>query len=101
MTVNSNQLGIFAGPVVPTTPVPNAPGGNTIVPTPATPNEWWKMLIALGIGASGIWMVQQFGSENAARWLALIVLGAIITYYETHNNHQFSSMLQSTLGQIK
>lgn len=102
MTVSANQ---FTNPnittTVPSSTSPNGPGGNTIVPTPATPNEWWKMLIALGIGAGGIWMISLFGSEDAAKWTALLVLLGIITYYETHGNKQFSGGLNDLLGNIK
>jgi hypothetical protein len=101
MTIGVNQLTNFAQPSVATDPSANGPGGNRIVPTPATPNEWWKMLIAIGIGAGGIWMVSMFGSEDAAKWTALLVLLGIITYYETHNNNQFSSELNALLGSIK
>ena len=100
VAVPNQPLGSIAAPN-PSSPSPSGPGGNAIVPTPASPNQWWKMLIAIGIGASGIWMIQQFGSEDAARWTAFLVLLGIITYYETHNNHQFSSMLKDTLGNIK
>jgi len=73
-----------------TSPPASGPGGNPIVPTPATPNEWWKMLMAIGIVAGGIWVFSNF-NEDGAIWLAIIILGAIITYYETNGNNQFSS----------
>lgn len=91
----------FTTEAVPSSPQPSGPGGNRIVPTPATPNEWWKMLIAIGIGAGGIWMVSTLGDEDSAKWLAFFVLLAIITYYETHNNKQFSTELTSILGSIR
>lgn len=102
MTVSSNQ---FSNPniasTVPSNPQPNGPGGNTIVPTPATPNEWWKMLLATAIGAGGIWIVSTLGSEDSAKWLAFFVVLAIITYYETHGNKQFSNGVQELLGSIR
>jgi hypothetical protein len=58
------------------------------------------MLIAVAVGASGIWMVSEFGSEDAAKWLALIVVFGIITYYETHGNKQFSQGLKDLTGAI-
>jgi hypothetical protein len=83
-----------------TSPMPNGPGGNTIVPTPATANEWPKMLIAIAVGASGIWLISTMFSEDAAKWTALITLGGIVTYYETHGNQQFSQGLKDFTGAI-
>lgn len=100
VAVPNNPMGPLSSPV-PSSPTPSGPGGNTIVPTPATPNEWWKMLLAIGIGAGGIWAISVMWDDDAAKWTAVLVLLAIVTYYETHNNNQFSSMLQSTLGMIK
>lgn len=102
MTVNINQtpIGPMATPV-PSSPQPSGPGGNTIVPTPATPNEWWKMLIAIGIGAGGIWAISVMVDDDAAKWTAAIVLLAIVTYYETHGNKQFSTGLTDLLGGIR
>jgi len=58
------------------------------------------MLIAIAVGASGIWITAEFAGDNAAKWLALIVLGAIITYYETHGNKKFSQGLKDLTGAI-
>ena len=99
--VGMNQIGNFAQPVVATSPQPNGPGGNPIVPTPATPSVWWKMFLAMGIGAGGIWLIAQMGSEEAAKWTALLAVLGIATYYETHNNHQLSSGIQDLLGSFK
>ena len=88
------QMPNFAAPVTPNSPLPSGPGGNPIVPTPASPSEWPKMLIAIAVGASGIWFVSSMAGDNAAKWLALIVLGAIVTYYETHGNQKFSQGLK-------
>jgi len=96
--INNSQLTF--GPIVPSSPSPSGPGGNPIVPTPATPNQWPKMLIAVAVGASGIWLVSTMFSEDAAKWLALIVLGGIVTYYETHGNKQFSQGLKDLTGAI-
>jgi hypothetical protein len=102
MAVSSNQFNnIFATPIVPTSPAPNGPGGNTIVPNPSTPSDWWKMLLAMGIGAGGIWAISVMGSEDAAKWTAVLVLIAIVTYYETHGNQKFSSGIQTLLGSIQ
>lgn len=100
VAIRPNPVGPLQAPV-PSSPAPNGPGGNNIVPTPASPNPWWKMLIAIGIGASGIWVISTLGSEEAAKWTAFFVVLAIITYYETHGNKQFSSMLNDTLGSLK
>lgn len=102
MTVSANQFSSTnIAPTVMSESAPNGPGGNQIVPTPATPNEWWKMLIAIGIGAGGIWVISVMGSEDAAKWTTVLVLLAIVTYYETHGNKQFSDGLTALLGSIK
>ena len=46
--------------------------------------------MAMGIVAGGIWVFSTF-NEDGALWLAIIILGAIVTYYEMHGNNQFSS----------
>jgi hypothetical protein len=89
------------GPIVPTSPNPGGPGGNPIVPTPATPNEWPKMIIAIAVGASGIWFIDSMFSENAAKWTAVIVLLGIVTYYETHGNKHFSQGITDLAGILK
>jgi hypothetical protein len=101
MSMGANQLMNFAAPKVATSPPENGPGGNRIVPTPATPNEWWKMLLAIGIGAGGVWMVSVMADDDAAKWTAVIILLAMVTYYETHGNNQFSSGITDLLGSIK
>jgi hypothetical protein len=58
------------------------------------------MLIAIAVGASGIWLISTMFSEDAAKWTALITVGAIITYYETHDNKQFSQGLKDLTGGI-
>jgi len=101
MSMGANQLGIFAAPTVVTSPQPNGPGGNTIVPTPASPGEWPKMLLAIGVLAGGIWMVDSLFGEDAAKWTSVIVLGAMVTYYETHGNKHFSQGLSDLTGVLK
>lgn len=100
-TPGMNQMPIFTQTTVPTSPQPNGPGGNAIIPTPATPTVWWKMFIAMGIGAGGIWLISELGDEEAAKWTAVLVVLGIATYYETHNNHQLSSGIQDLLGSIR
>lgn len=82
------------------TTVPSGPGGTNPPSTTASPNEWWKMLTAMGIGAGFIWAISTMFSEDAAKWTAVLTLLAIVTYYETHGNHQFSDAIQSTFGAI-
>jgi len=89
------------GPIVPNSPLPSGPGGNPIVPTPATPNQWPKMIIAIAVGASLIWLISEFGSEEAAKWSAGLILLAIITYYETHGNKKFSEGIKDLSGVLK
>lgn len=96
-----NNQDFLTSPVTANSPSPSGPGGNPIVPVPATPNEWPKMLLATAIGAGGIWIISVMFSEDAAKWSAVLVLLAIITYYETHGNKKFSQGIQATLGQIK
>jgi hypothetical protein len=93
----TNNLG---APIV-TSPPASGPGGNPIVPNPATPNEWPKMLLAIGIMAGGVWAVSTFGSEEAGNWTAILVILAMVTYYETHGNKRFSSGLTSLLRSIR
>lgn len=82
-------------------PVPMGPGGaNPPTTTSASPNEWWKMLAAMGIGAGFIWAISAMFSEDAAKWTAVLTLLAIVTYYETHGNKRFSDAIQATFGQI-
>lgn len=80
--------------------VPSGPGGSSPPTSTAHPNEWWKMLAAMGIGAGFIWAISTMFSEDAAKWTAVLTLLAIVTYYETHGNHQFSNAIQSTFGAI-
>ncbi|HEY7419292.1 MAG TPA: hypothetical protein VH593_29180 [Ktedonobacteraceae bacterium] len=96
-----NNSNLTFGPIVPTSPPANGPGGNPIVPTPATPSQWPKMLIAIVIVSGGIWFLSTF-NEQYATWLAIITVGGMATYYELHNNHQFSngiSDLAKLIGQ--
>lgn len=86
---------------VPSSPPPNGPGGNPIVPTPATPNEWPKMLLAIGILSGGIWFVSLMADDDTAKWVAVLVILAMITYYETHGNKSFSTGIANLLGSIR
>ena len=98
----SNQIGVFAAPTVQTSPTPSGPGGNAIVPVPATPNDWPKMLLAMGILAGGLWTLSQVGvDEQYTTWLAVFIVLGIVTYYETHGNKKFSQGIQDLLGAIK
>jgi hypothetical protein len=45
-------------------------------------------------------MVAEFGSEDAAKWTALLIIGGIITYYETHGNKRFSSGIKDLASVI-
>lgn len=89
----------FNSPVATDSPE-GGPGGNRIVPTPATPNEWPKMLIAIAIVSGGIWVISTF-NEEASLWIAGVLLLAMVTYYETHGNKQFSTGIQNLLGSIR
>jgi len=89
--INNSQ--VTFGPIVPSSPSPSGPGGNPIVPTPATPNEWPKMVIAIIIVSGGIWFLSTF-NEQYATYLAIFTVLGMATYYELHNNHQFSNGIQ-------
>lgn len=80
---------------------PNGPGGNRIVPNPATPNDWPKMLLAIGIIAGGLWALSTVWDERGTTWLAVIIILGMLTYYETHDNKRFSQGIQAILGAIK
>ena len=88
------------GPIVPTTPAPNAPGGNTVNP-PAQPSNWPKMIIAIAIGSTMLWFASTMWDEQGAKWLAVITLGAIVTWYETHGNQTFSSGLSDLAKMVQ
>jgi uncharacterized membrane protein YgcG len=80
-----------------TSPAPSGPGGNPIVANPATPNEWPMMLIGIVILTSAVWLSSLF-SEEASLWVAVLLLLAMVTYYETHGNKRFSTGLQNLLS---
>lgn len=86
--------------VTPNSSPGNGPGGNAIVPTPASPSDWPKMLLAIGALAGFVWITSAFGGEDASKWIAAILLLAIITWYETHGNNQFSNGLKALTGSI-
>jgi len=96
-----NQMGMFAAPITQTSLPPNGPGGNAIVPTPATANEWPKMLLAIGIIAGGLWALSTMWDEKGATWLAVFIILGMLTYYETHDNKRFSQGITAVLGAIK
>lgn len=100
MINQSDLVNINLGAPTVTSPQPAGPGGNTIVPVPATANEWPKMLIAIAILAGGVWVVSNFNDE-ASMWVAGLVLLAMVTYYETHGNKRFSEGVKNLLGAIK
>lgn len=98
----SNQIGVFADPIVATSNMPSGPGGNPIVPVPAVPNEWPKMLLAIGIISGGLYFLSAVGVDSkGTTWLAVFIVLGMITYYETHGNKRFSTGLQDLLGVIK
>ena len=94
-----NQVGMFATPVVPTSPNPSGPGGNTIVPTPATPSDWPKMILAIAVISGGLWFLSTF-NEQYATYAAIVVVLAMVTYYETHGNKRFSTGLKDLASVI-
>lgn len=87
------------GPIVPTSPQPAGPGGNRIVPTPATPNDWPKMLLAIAVVAGGLWFLSTWSEQYATYAAILIVLG-MVTYYETHGNQKFSQGIKDLTSVI-
>jgi hypothetical protein len=80
-------------------PVANGPGGNPIVPTPATPNEWPKMLLAMAVVSGGLWALSTF-SEQYATYLAIFIVLGMVTYYETHGNKSFSQGIKDVVSVI-
>jgi len=58
------------------------------------------MLLAIGVISSGLWFISTMFDEQAAKWTAVLALGGIVTYYELHNNHQFSSSLQAVASSV-
>lgn len=86
--------------VTPNATPANGPGGNSIVPTPASPSDWPKMLLAIGALAGFVWFANALGGEDASKWIAIILLLAIVTWYETHGNQQFSNGLKALTGNI-